>query len=67
MSGQAERHLVVEIWFLRNVQGVSWMDGRTGDIVLWETDNSQRLTEEIGQGQSGFFGCVMRRNGLGAW
>ena len=65
MCSQAEKHLMAaEMWFLRKMQRIPWIDRKTNDQVLQETNENRNLIREIRRRQSKFFGHVMRRNGL---
>ena len=55
-----ERLEVAEIWFLRRMLSISWLDRLSNEIVLRKADTRGELMKMITAGQMRFLGPVNR-------
>ena len=53
-----------EMCFLRRMCKIKWMDRVTNEEVLRKTGTDRALISTIHERQKGFFGHVMRKDGL---
>lgn len=60
-SGKTDCDISGGMRILRSVNGISWTDGETNEVVLQGTDEDRGLVREIGRGQSGMCGRIVGR------
>ena len=63
-SAMKKRLEAVEIWFLRRMLKISWMDRKTNEFVLATTGVNRKLLATIRKRKMTFLGHVMRQGGL---
>jgi len=59
-----DRLMAVEVWFLRRMLKISWMEKKSNEEVFQEAGAHRTLLKSIRQRQLAFLGHVLRRQSL---
>ena len=62
MTTELNRRMATEMWFLRRMLKVTWIDKMTNEEVLWRARTKQRIIQTIAKTEFPFLGMSWGRN-----